>query len=201
MDYIDISLNIVLAILTLFGAVTVVKKILIIFNKQSNTLTLQKSSEENIGRDKIVNINHNYVIQVIGKKEEITTAAPVELTQIEPISEIELNTPQSSLVIMINRVHKIYGQSYDFTDDYKSFIFHESNKQSKDWYVTAAVYIVNSIQNIGVEKLFDCFEPESEEIKNTILQSYKENIKFSYNELQKIRTHIQTSSMQLLAAT
>lgn len=188
MDYLDISLKIILAILALFGIQNVVNKVSVKFKKQSNTLSLQKSSEENIGRDKIIITTHNYYgIPTVSKREDALNTPPKELKQVEPISEIELDAQQVSLVIMINRVHKIYDQPYDFTDDYKFFVFHERNKRSKDWYVTAAVYIVNSIQNIGVKKLFDCFEPEAEEIKNIILQSYKEKITASYGELQKIR--------------
>lgn len=88
MDYLDILLKIVLATLALFGVQNVFNRISIKFRKQSNTLSLQNSSEENVGRDKIVTINHNYTFQTVSTKEELLRVSEIsEPKTIEAVVE------------------------------------------------------------------------------------------------------------------
>lgn len=77
MDYLDTILKIVLGILALFGVADVTNKIVINYRKHYKILNIEGSSDDVVGRDKIVTINHNYGIQTVGQSENLLATREV----------------------------------------------------------------------------------------------------------------------------
>lgn len=129
MDYFDITLKIVLAILALFGVQSFVNKISIKLKNQSNALTLQKSSEENVGRDKIVTI-HNYNISAVGNKDTL-----LGMTEIAGSAPEQPATETNFRIIALSRLQNLENTPLDSSVDVQrieSFfqkVFDESKSQ------------------------------------------------------------------------
>ena len=141
---------------------------------------------------------HINKIEIISPSEyKLPTASTIikDLSGLSGIRELKSSLEQNFsvdetfLIEKINRVHALNGRKdYDFRVDYGQALYHIRKRPSpSDWFVTAAVFISNSVPDGGIRNIFNCFEKISDPDKKSILDDYKKNLQTSYNALQTLR--------------